>query len=258
MGGGAVAGVFSDAADAAEFARVSQAIEMADFEPGAIRIDGAAIPDAVEIHTTTWWSRTDRIRHSSNLVGERPARLIGRDISDIEVAALGDDDQIFQLTVSSIDEGAGRRELLTVLDQLRKDGKLMPPNVDPYVEQPHSWLTQAALSRRYSPPTEREAGEPTAAHSTRDPCSGDTTVLDNGPNLPSVGELEDLPPFAGWSAPPAASATPPTGASALGSAQASADLFREKGITAMLGFTPGQQYSPEQTAKMIISPCSSV
>lgn len=226
--GGAVAGVFSDAADAAEFTRVSQAIEMADFEPSVIRIDSAAIPDAIEIHTTTWWSRTDRIQHSSDLVGERPARLIGRDISDIEVAALGDDDQIFELTVSSIDEAAGRRTLLAQLDQLRNDGKLMPPNLNPLAGQPYFTLAELAdqLRPRYIPPTEPKAGEPTAPHSTREPSSGDTTGIDDSPNLPTVGELENLAASAGQSAPPASSTTPPTGVSSPGSAQASAELFR--------------------------------
>lgn len=39
----------------------------------------------------------------------------------------------------------------------------------------------------------------------------------------------------------------------LAAGAASADLFREKAITPMLGFTPGQQYSPKETGKMLVA-----
>lgn len=145
-GGGAVvvSGVFSTPEVAAEYARVRNAIDAAEFEPTTVRVDAASVPPAIDIHTHTWSSRSDNISHYTRLVGQRPTRLIDRDISDIEVEALGDDNQIFELKVSSIDETAGRTALLSTLDRLRKAGQLLPSDIDPFEGRGSSWLARVA------------------------------------------------------------------------------------------------------------------
>lgn len=228
-GGGLVGGVFSNGGTAAEFARVSGSIDrgMSDFDSAVARIDSVPVPEAIEIHTNSWWSQRDQLRHGSVLVGERPARLIDRDISDIEVCALGDGGQVFELSVSSIDDAAGRAALLTLLDQLRKDGKLLPPDVDPHAGRPSSFLSEAALAAQIcfyadlyadapTPRVESQLDGLSVPLPTHEPAVGDTAVVGgrtfsvtlpgmavagDGPDVVAVHDVEELPGFVGWHRP---------------------------------------------------------
>jgi len=228
-GGGVLAGVFSDSDTAGEFARVSHSInrEMSDFESAATQIDSVSIPEAIEIHTHSWSSQRDELRHGSVLVGERPARLFDRDISDIEVSTLGDDGQVFALRVSSIEDSAGRNALLALLDEFRKAGKLLPPDVNPHAGRPSSLLAEAALAaQRYYADLYGDAQAPQVDESqldglsvpppAREPAVGDTTVVGDrtftvthhgmavsglGPDVVAIEDVEHLPGFAGWHRP---------------------------------------------------------
>lgn len=268
--GGVLSGVFSDGDTAAEFSRVSHSIDpgMADFDPEMSQIDSVSIPEAIEIHTNSWWSRADQLRHSSVLVGERPARLIDRDISDIEVSALGDDDHVYALTVSSIDDEVGRSSLLRLLEQLRKDGKLLPPDVDPLAGQRFSsFISEAVLASRLRlyedlfGDTSTRRAEPrfdalSIPEPTHEPLFGDTTVvggraytvthhgmavLDNGPDVMGVHDVEELPGFAGWRR-----RTPPPASPLVGND--SAERFRAPHLGAGLVHVPyvwGGGHTPE-------------
>jgi len=260
---GAVAGVFSDGDTAAEFARVSQSIDpgMADFDSESATIDSVSIPQAIEIHTNSWRSWTDQLRHDSVLVGERPARLVDRDISDIEVCALGDEEQVYELTVSSIDDAAGRSALLTALGQLRKDGKLLPADINPYAGRPSSLISELVLAselRMYrdmfsdssAHRTEPQFDALSVPEPTHQPLFGDTAVVgdrtycvthhgmavvDNGPDVLAVQDVEELPDFAGWRRP-----TPPL--SPLLIANDSAERFRAAHRAADLARMPSVPY----------------
>lgn len=227
-GGGALAGVFSDSDTAGEFARVSHSISrgMSDFDSTATQIDSTSIPDAIEIHTHSWSSQHDQLQHGSVLAGERPARLIDRDVSDVEVSTLGDDGQVFALRVSSVDDAAGRNALLAMLDQFRKAGRLLPPDVNPHAGRPSSLLAEAALAaQRYyadlygdtqAPQVESQLDGLSVPPPAREPAVGDTTAVGDrtftvthhgmavsglGPDVVAVQDVEQLPGFVGWHRP---------------------------------------------------------
>jgi transcriptional regulator with XRE-family HTH domain len=257
--GGTLAGAFSDGETAAEFSRVSHSIDpgMADFDSETRQIDSVSIPEAIEIHTNSWSSRSDQLRHSSTLVGERPARLIDRDVSDIEVSALGDEHQIYALTVSSIDDEAGRSALLRLLEQLRKDGKLLPADIDPLAGQGTSLITAEFIASQirlyqdlYGDPSTRRTEPQFDALSipepTHQPLFGDTAVVgdrtysvtyqgravvDNGPDAIAVHDVEKLPGFAGWRR-----STPPLSPPMV--ANDSAERFRAAHLAAEIAQMP--------------------
>ncbi|MFV8246822.1 MULTISPECIES: hypothetical protein [Mycobacteriaceae] len=131
--GAAVDAMFTDPARASEYLRVASAIAPdADIEESVVTIDSTEIPDTVRVFTTVWSSRTDQIHQPVTLCGSRPARLQDREVTDVQATALADSDLVFSLQVDSLTAEAGRTALMAVIDTLRRQGRLLPPGVDPY------------------------------------------------------------------------------------------------------------------------------
>lgn len=167
-----VAGVFTDPVRAEEYVRIAEATSAeTDIEEFPMLVDATEFPDTMLIYTTTWWSRTDQISQTTSicLADERPARLARRDVSDVEASELTDSDsaQVFSLRVDSLTPEGGRARLTEVLDELRRTGQLLSPDVDPYQGWSGlagtSWLSQmtplvkaaehAHEAGEYSPPS---------------------------------------------------------------------------------------------------------
>ncbi|MFV8160650.1 helix-turn-helix domain-containing protein [Mycobacterium sp. 134] len=129
----AVAAAFADPARASEYLHVASAITPdADIDASVVSIDGTEIPATVRVFTTIWSSRTDQIHQAVALCGSRPARLQDRDVTDVQATALADSEQAFSLQVDSLTPDAGRAALMIAIAMLRKQGRLLPPGVDPY------------------------------------------------------------------------------------------------------------------------------
>lgn len=129
----AIAGVFTDPERAAEYVTVADAIsDGAEIESRAVVIDSTAVPHTVEIFNTVWSSRTDAIRQSSSLAGSAPARLHDRDVTGVEATAFTKTGEIYFLQVDSLTPEAGREALTAAVDALRRQGRLLPPGIDPH------------------------------------------------------------------------------------------------------------------------------
>lgn len=170
-----VAGVFTDPARAEDYVRIVEATSVeTDVEEFPMLVDATEFPDTKLIYTTTWWSRTDQISQTTSicLADERPARLANRDVSDVEASELSDSAQVFALRVDSLTPEGGRARLTAVLDELRRTGRLLSPDVDPYGGWSGlagtSWLSQmtplvkaaehAHEAGEYSPPSSETLG----------------------------------------------------------------------------------------------------
>lgn len=203
-----VAGVFTDPTRAEEYAEISSATSYdTDVEETTVRVDAAELPDVMRIYTTTWWSRTDQISQTTSicLADERPTRVTGRDVSDVEASELSDLGQVFALRVDSLTGDAGRAQLMSALNELRKAGKLLPPEADPYA----GWSGLAASSLSFMLPLVKaaEAADDTAGYSApsgeshgtdRDPA--DSTPGTEGFNAFSSGLSSAFTGFSGTTA----------------------------------------------------------
>lgn len=122
-------------------------------------IDEAQIPDTINVFTTIWSSRADQIHQHSTLARSTPARLIDREVTDVEATALAETDQVFMLQADSLTAEAGRSAITSALAALRKQGRLHPPEVDP-VPVLGGWARYVeTLKETYSEP---QTGEDTA------------------------------------------------------------------------------------------------
>ena len=130
---GAASVVFTDHARATEYVQAVNANpDLFGVEESVVTIDGAEIPDTIQVFTTVWSSRTDEIRQSTSLSWSVPTRLQGRDVTAVEATALTDADQIVSLHVDSLTGEAGLAALTSAVEMLRQQGRLMPPGIDPY------------------------------------------------------------------------------------------------------------------------------
>ncbi len=121
-------------------------------------IDGAEIPETIEVFTTTWSSRVDQIRLHSVRARSVPTRLCGRKVTDVEATALAETGEVFMLQADSLDVDAGHAAITAALDALRKQGRLYPPGVHP-VSAVEGWARYVESAQgKYAQPQSRGRG----------------------------------------------------------------------------------------------------
>lgn len=193
-----VAGVFSDPTRAEEYARIAKATTAeTDVGDVTVLVDGAEFPDTMLIYTTTWWSRTDQIGQTTSICSadEPPARLANRDVSDVEASEQADSGQVFALRVDSLTPEGGRNRLTAVLDELRRTGRLLSPEIDPYEGWSGlagtSWLAQmmpVVKAAEHAPDVDRFA-PPQPEKLSADGVPAANTAAESVPTTPTFADL---------------------------------------------------------------------
>lgn len=120
--------LFSDAAQADEYAGVSNAIMRGRFESVAARVDAAPVPDHVVVYEAVW-DRVRGIEINEDLYERVPADLVGCEVTEVRAAVLENPVGVFELRARSMDAQNARTAVEKALAKLKADDALLPPHV---------------------------------------------------------------------------------------------------------------------------------